>query len=98
MPNFKIYFNFRNFLVGSNLNFYNQFKNKYMGMVALYRHQIEQETLKFLVFITDIYLGHIAARPPSMEKRVPVVNLLKSLAKNAMAEATSEASPVRPKA
>ena len=45
-----------------------------------------------------IYLGHIACLPPSTGRWAPVVKLASSLARNAIALATSDASPTLPRA
>ena len=46
----------------------------------------------------SLYLGHIACRPPSTRRWVPVVKLASSLARNAIALATSDTSPTLPRA
>ena len=45
-----------------------------------------------------VYLGHIACRPPSTGRWAPVVKLASSLARNAIALATSDTSPTLPRA
>ena len=57
---------------------------------------MKQEILSFFFLI--FYLGHIACLPPSTGRLIPVENEASSEAKNAIALATSSASPGRPSA